>query len=156
MFLLYAGIIIRSLLPAEEHAFYLGLVEIEVSSEGTQVVIKTFTDDFLDVMKNYNDEHQRDESDLSEGNRLIVEAYFNEKMIVGESSLLTLKKAEIQNDSYWLTFENTGTMPSTFNITADFFMELFPAQQNVVITTWEDQKRSCRLALASPSCEVEF
>ena len=64
---------------------------------------------------------------------------------------------EVNDISVWLTFDFTSSSTwGEVEITADYLMELFPTQSNVVSITYHSEKRMFRLTKNSTSETISF
>ena len=141
-----------------DHAIYIGVVKIAHQNSEAQAVIdvKVFMDDLQNVLQNaYGFEKIAGTDAFCTQNKTFIHQYFSEHFqckINDKKAEMTLKNCEAQNDIYWLTFE----MPcpenwSAITLKADFFMELFPDQSNV-LSVYEGNER--RFGRATKGQEV--
>ena len=153
-FLLVSLIISRT-----DHAIYLSFTEIDV--EAQTIRIKVFSDDLENVLRNFDSSfNPRGTTDFLNGNEQILEHYFKKKLLItidNQSQVLTYASATVENDAHFLRFEfpNHPTIDK-IKIKADFFMELFPSQSNVVQVNKGQEKRYLRLTLDKPSDSLAF
>ncbi len=143
-----------------DHAIYLSLIELDRHEDSTEMVIKVFTDDFQDALKNHDATAWKysSEETFPSDNQQLLENYFETNLeILSEEEALQFEfiKGEKIGDSYQLTFQFSSQW-SDLSIRASYFTELFPMQQNILIATYGDQKSTCRLSLSEPSCNISF
>ncbi len=153
------GLIFWVTIPPD-HAIYLSLIEIEEGEDDTSVLVKVFTDDLQNAILNFSEDAKYEgDSSYCDVNRQLIQDYFNQHLrlkVETEEEYLDFQKSEIKGDSYRIYFTIPKTGWEEIEITADYFMELYPTQQNITIVTNGDLKRSCRLTLKESSCLVEF
>jgi len=145
------------------HAIYISVVEIEHKDldNNAKIMIKVFTDDFKDAILNAF-EKQIDFSDEKScsDNKSVIEGYFNKHfkaVINGKHLSISLTSCELNGDSVWLYFDmNCPTYWKEISVTADFLMELFPKQSNIVSIYHGNDKRFLRLTINSITQKVTF
>ncbi|WP_258102143.1 DUF6702 family protein [Marinoscillum pacificum] len=119
-----------------DHAIYVSVLEIE----SQQLKVKVFSDDLNDALRN-------DSSSIEE--------YFQKKikLRINEQSInFNLKEVSEEGESQWITFEmKTPAEWHSFYLQADYLMELFPDQTNVV-KVMDESTRYFRLNQSNPSC----
>jgi hypothetical protein len=126
--------------PSEgfNHALYLSMTEVDIEQGSIKVVIKVFSDDLRDALKNHAPAAYRpaDLSRFFSNNKTIAEDYFKDKLklYADKSRLaLTLEGHTVAGDAHFLTYQSHYTTSiKSFSADATFFMELFPTQVNVV------------------------
>ena len=147
----------------KDHAVYIGVVEIVRGEENkaSQVRFKVFADDLEDALRNFSKEtiNQDEETncgiDVQQLTRYF-ETYF-ECTINGQLVSFDYLKCEKNSESVWLSFELSAFSDwEEIMVKADFFMELFPAQVNVISINNGDQKKFLRLDKKTPSGRVNF
>ncbi len=123
-----------------DHAIYISVLEIDQE----QMRIKVFMDD-LDqaVTDSYHS----------------VEGYFKEKVeIKVNDEYLDFKLLDIreEEDSYWITFQlSQSSKWNSFYMRADYLMELFTDQTNIVKILGE-KTRFFKLTASNPSCSFSW
>ncbi len=145
------------------HAIYISVVEIEHKDLGNnaKIMIKVFTDDFKDAILNAF-EKQIDLSDKKScsDNKSVIEGYFDKHFkaaINGKPLSISLTSCELNGDSVWLYFDmDCPANWKDISVTADFLMELFPKQSNIVSIYHGNDKRFLRLTLNSITQKVTF
>ena len=84
-----------------------------------------------------------------------IEGYFQKKIRLQINKQLigfNLQEVSEEGDSYWITFALDGPVTwQSFYLEADYFMELFPDQTNVVKVIGE-KAQFFRLTKNKPSC----
>ena len=138
------------------HAIYVSVVEIEQGS----INVKVFANDLEDAIFN----HSRQRPDLLNADcgqsKVLIANYFNDHLtctIDGKEQKFTLVSCEVNDISLWLTFDFKS--PATWGqveLTADYLMELFPTQSNVVSITYQTEKRMFRLTKESSTEIITF
>ena len=136
-----------SVVATENHAIYIGVVEIEHLPEKntTGVLIKVFSDDLMNALINAGSKKLTTEEEMCTGFQAAIETYFNEHFVLTVNDTVAgLKILDCTpiTDSHWLEF--SAEAPASWEqlkIKADFFMELFPTQSNM-ITLILNEKRS--------------
>lgn len=146
-----------------EHALYLGTIQVKYEGDSAvaHLELKVFSDDLQSAIRNaYETFKPGPISDLFTENQPLIETYFGEHLQVeinGSIQVLQLTHHEQLNDAHLLKFELKS--PSVWNqleLTADFFMELFPTQTNVVSVSYLQQKQFARLSKQQPHCTAQF
>ncbi|MBX2942049.1 MAG: hypothetical protein KF860_06870 [Cyclobacteriaceae bacterium] len=146
-----------------DHALYLSLVEVEHKDFGNtaSVKIKVFANDMEDAIMNASNK-RIDFLNLSNCERGApeVEAYFSRHfnyVIDGVLTTLVLTKCEPNGDAIWFHFTiNCPDKWSQVDVKADFLMELFPTQSNVITIRHGEQKRFLRITHSNPQEIVKF
>jgi len=123
--------------PAEiDHAIYISVLEIDPQ----QMKVKVFEDNLQDALKNDSN---------------TIEGYFRKKIklkINGDEVGFDLLDTKIEGDSYWITFRlREHPKWKSFSLEANYFLELFPDQTNVVKVLTEEPQ-FFRLSIFNPKC----
>ncbi|MEM9897420.1 MAG: DUF6702 family protein [Bacteroidota bacterium] len=125
-----------SLSIISDHAIYISVLEID----NQRMKVKVFSDNLNDAIRN-------------DANS--IEGYFQKKikLKVNEMNVsFTLDEVTEEGDSYWITFKlSTPNKWNSFYLEADYFMELFPDQTNVVKVIGE-KPQFFRLTKLNPTC----
>jgi hypothetical protein len=114
------------------------MTEVNVEKGSMKVVIKVFSDDLSDALKNHAPaEYQpADLFQFFSNNKTIATDYFNNKLkLFADKSRLTLalEGHTIEGDVHFITFQSHFTTSmKTLSAEATFLMELFPTQINVI------------------------
>lgn len=132
----------------QEHAIYLSVAEVvhEPNRNHAEIKIKVFTDDMEDALSNLVESRITliSEKDC-EANKLNIEAYFTKHFTFSvDNKLLNLSytQSELLPDAVWIQFRiNCPAQWSKVEVKADYLMELFPTQSNVVSITYNGEKR---------------
>ena len=118
-----------------DHAIYISVLEINES----QMKVKAFIDNLDDATRNAESMQQ----------------YFEEKVelqINNETINFKIDEVNKEGDSYWITFKiATPETWNSFYLKADYLMELFPDQTNVVKIIG-DKPQFFRLTKSNPTC----
>ncbi len=163
-FLLFSLLLSLSATEALPHAFYLAVVQLDHAAGGAtaRVTVKVFTDDLQDALRNAFPDEFRPVTTDAFCERLGEQAgrYFARHFtctINGEERPMTLQRCELQNDVYLLQFELACPADwRELRVKADFFMELFPSQTNVLSILHGEEKGYFRLTKGAEACTVAF
>lgn len=129
-----------SSMSVEDHAIYVSVLEIDHQ----EMKVKVFMDDLNDAIRN-------DSSSIEE--------YFQKKINLqtdDESVIFSFQEVTEEGEIYWITFKLE--MPEEHglvNLKADYLMELFPDQTNVVKVNGK-QSLFFKLDKSNPSCHFSF
>ncbi|WP_462248457.1 DUF6702 family protein [Ekhidna sp.] len=119
-----------------DHDIYLSVLEID----NQEMKIKVFSDNLKDALKNDNTS---------------IEDYFRKKIklqINNQKIEFFFKDSKVEGDSHWITFNlDTPKKWQSFHLEADYFMELFPDQINVIKVLGE-KPQFFKLTKADASC----
>ncbi|MEQ8302313.1 MAG: hypothetical protein RIB47_02895 [Cyclobacteriaceae bacterium] len=147
----------------DDHAIYLSMIEIthpEASDSG-ELSIKVFVDDFEDALKNeFNASVKFSESDSCTSQSALIAKYFQKRFAVrvNQSPIdAVLTKCEMMGDAIWLRF--LFECPRQWNtvvVNANFLMELFPTQSNVVSVKHGAAKQFLNLTNSTPAGTLKF
>lgn len=116
------------------HGVYLSVTEVEIDEQGAvQIVLKVFSDDLFNSMKNQNSNIVSLESALV---RDEVRIYFEENLqLKSDQNLLTLSLEEISEvgESTIIIFGASMSPESNgIEVGLHHFFELFPSQRNIL------------------------
>ena len=120
------------------HALYLSVTEIEFcSSKTSSLRVKVFSDDLQSALRNFSKKYQQgDLQHFFERNQLLAEAYFQQHLklsVNNQPVTIRLESYSIENDAHFVTFRfKCPESIVKLNMKADFLMELFPTQTNIV------------------------
>lgn len=145
------------------HALYLGTIQLkhEAGEDHAHMHIKVFSDDLQSAIRNASADFQIGPlSNLFEKNEALIKAYFRQHtniIINGQLTTPTLSKWDQQNDVHLLTFElSCPTQWQEVEFKANFFMELFPTQSNVVSIMNGEHRQFARLNKQKSNCQAKF
>lgn len=138
------------------HAIYVSVLEVKQGS----IMVKVFADDLEDAI--FNQAQQR--PDLLSGNcnqnKILISNYFEKHLMIkidGKEQGYRYLACEVNDISIWLTFDFTSLSSwGEVEITADYLMELFPTQSNVVSITYQTEKKMFRLTKGDTIKTVHF
>lgn len=138
--ILFSSILLMTapLSEGDNHALYLSMTEVNVKKDSLQVVIKVFSDDLRDALKNHDSSKFKpgDLSNFFSINKSIATNYFNDKFkLLADTSRLTLSLEDhsVEGDIHFIIFKSRFSKTiKTLTADATFLMELFPTQVNVV------------------------
>jgi|GEM_PF-2123286 len=132
-FIFFVTAIHETTLPHEDHAVYLSTMELALVEGEVNMVIKVFEDDLRDALRGYHG-HVIDTSGISFDQE--VAAYMNHHISFDyghEELAFKCTRVVLVGDSYQVTMETfSEILDAELSISADYFMELFPTQQNVL------------------------
>jgi|GEM_PF-837190 len=145
------------------HALYLGTLQLEYQTEEQEAYLdlKVFSDDLQSAIRNAYQEFQPGPlSTLFTQNQPLIEDYFAQHLKISLNDVDHVPKlyqSKQLNDAYLLQFKFASPAHwAKLELTADFFMELFPNQVNVVSVAYQQQKQFARLSKKQPRCEASF
>ncbi|MDH5599339.1 MAG: hypothetical protein OEY34_09450 [Cyclobacteriaceae bacterium] len=146
-----------------DHAIYLSVIEIDHRKEidKAKISIKVFTNDLHDCIKNFSSSFKAvDDLTLIEKNQTIVEDYFQEHLKISINTIhqyLSLQSWQQENDAYFLYFDISCPKKwQTVDLKADYFMELFPQQSNIISIYDVDEKYFHRTTKSQPHKTFTF
>ena len=142
------------------HAIYLSVIELKNADQATMTV-KVFSDDLLDVLRNFNSSYDLKSPDQFNGiNGEILMAYFNKNLtlkINGTVQKPTLNKIEKETDAHFLYFDlNMSSDWKNVEVIGSYFTELFPSQTNVLTVINNEKKQFARLTQSKPNFKITF
>jgi len=144
------------------HAIYISVLEVEQLSakENGIIRVKIFMDDLQDAIYNQTARHINLVDDSCAKNKELVEAYFKKhlKIKINSTELeYKLVSCEVNDISIWFeySFVVVGNW-QTLEIEADYLIELFPTQSNVVSLNYLKQKKMFRLSKGETLKRVSF
>lgn len=146
-----------------DHAIYLSVVEITHNANATSasVKVKVFTDDISDAISNKYGERVNLAVNVSldQGSQKVT-GYFSEHLqlsLNGQPVALKLTQLEPMSDAIWVHFEvNCPQRWNELTIKADYLMELFPTQSNVLSVAQGEQKRFANIVKSKPVETIKF
>ncbi|HFA50736.1 MAG TPA: hypothetical protein ENJ95_17145 [Bacteroidetes bacterium] len=143
------------------HGLYLSVIEIQHPSLSptADLKMKIFKDDLQNALRNaFPDTPPPDKELLCENGQADLQAYFNKHVfceINGQKLVLEWNGCEKNNDAYWFFYKIKCPQEwKAFRLKADFLMELYPAQANMLQLTNGADKRFVRLTKKESTCEV--
>ena len=141
---------------SEDHAIYLSLVDVDLNAQ--KITIKVFSDDLEDCLKNFDPNYTLIKD--SSRNQEKLENYFQQRLLLainGESVIFSFSGASVENDAHFLVFSfQYPKSISTVKVKADFFMELFPTQSNVINLKNGQEQLFLRLTKGKSEGQVDF
>ncbi|NQZ77054.1 MAG: hypothetical protein HRT61_13270 [Ekhidna sp.] len=146
---------------SERHAIYLSVTEIALFKNNAELNIKVFSDDLRDVLKNY-DASQYQSGDLQTFYSLNVKlssAYFNQFFkMESQAEEIQLEHVgyHIENDAHFIQFHCSLPEQTSLTLNAQFFMELFPTQINVVKIRKGEQQQYLKFTKSSDDERISF
>ncbi len=131
-------LIITASRPAD-HALYIGVINIE-HQEGTSIskmAIKVFSDDLQNGLKNeFNWKELPNLSVACDVHSIALQQYFQNHLTIWinkEPVYLQLQTCENNSEVYLLSYTfSTPSKWQSLDLQADFLMELYPTQSNVL------------------------
>lgn len=145
------------------HALYISVIQIQhhENSPKATVNIKVFTDDFQSALRNeFSDYQPVLEEILCEEKSHHIKPYFDKHFNINinkQKQELTFLNCQKEGEVYWLKFElEVPKKWETLKVEADFLMELFPTQSNILNVEYQGEKRFGRMTKGNSSCETSF
>lgn len=145
------------------HAIYLSVVEIDHSqlNETAEIRIKVFANDMEDAFRNeFGDQINFSNPASCSSQKGKIESYFQKHFscsIDGKKASLSLKQCEPNGDAIWFHFQSPCAKTwNLLEVKADYLMELFPTQSNVVSVYNGDDKRFVNLTKSNSSQQIKF
>lgn len=153
------------------HGLYLSTIKIthqnnnpEKSGQATNtdIQLKVFTNDLQDVIHNFAPKQFKasDEKQFFYIHQKQIEQYFSQHLICQiNAQNIPIGKAtyELKNDVYLINFILTTPKEwKTISIKADYFMELFPTQSNIIHIENGSEKRFGKMSKNADSFELNF
>ena len=145
------------------HAIYLSVAEVvhEKGKGDAQIKIKVFTNDMEDAL--FNEFSQRitlSDTAVFDANREYILQYFSNHFQISidlKKQKLNLSRAELTGDAIWFYF-NTGCAYDwkEVSVKADYLMELFPTQSNVISIEHDSKKQFIRLTNSKKIDTITF
>lgn len=146
-----------------DHAIYLSMVEISHGKNKTitSIRIKVFLNDIEDAIHNaVGKSVSLADASACETHKAEIQTYFDSHFIFlvnKTKSIIKLESCEIMGDAIWFQFEtNSPDLWKDVSLTADFLMELFPTQANVVTIQYGEEKKFLKLTKSKTSEQVKF
>jgi len=159
---LFPGAFAGNISPVK-HALYLSVLEIDHRDVKSDALlnIKVFKSDIEDALRNkYKETFSFETGNPCEKEGEKVLEYFRDHITIeinGDERPLVLESCEKNSDSIWFYFKlsKPGAW-TTINVKADYLMELFPTQSNVVSIYNGDQKKFLRITKDNSTQSVSF
>ncbi|HHH49469.1 MAG TPA: hypothetical protein ENK52_00655 [Saprospiraceae bacterium] len=150
--------------PNPVHGLYLSTIKIthQNNSTATDIQLKVFTNDLQDVIHNFAPEEFKasDEKQFFYIHQKQIEQYFAQHLICQfNSQNIPIGQAsyELKNDVYLVNFIlETPKEWKTISIKANYFMELFPMQSNIIHIENGKEKRFGKLSKNSENLKFSF
>lgn len=147
-----------------DHAIYIGVVQVEhrQGEKTAQIKVKVFEDDLRDAVRAaFPDEYRPGPiADFCTTHRVQIERYFRQHLqcrINNKPAGLQFISGRLEQDVYLLQFSfSCPEQWESSSIQADFFMELFPTQSNVLHLQHRQEKRFTRLTRQQPGVTYEW
>lgn len=145
-----------------DHALYISVTEIELhENEASKVSIKIFTDDLKAAIQNYSGSGATTSDEVYfNSNTAEITSYLNKYFqlkIENQAIELKYQTFTIEGDACFinLTFTSTKSF-SSLSLKAEYLMELFPTQQNVVKINFENEKRFLKFDSSTDAQTINF
>jgi hypothetical protein len=139
-------LLLCSAFRAPEHALYLSVSEVKLQPEGKSTIrIKVFSDDLQNAIRNYSSAYQHDGlQEFFEKNERLIMQYFQEHLqmsINGKPVRYSYQEHSVEQDAHFITYRFSWEGEATkISMEADFFMELFPTQTNIIKVQQQDEQ----------------
>lgn len=161
-FLLFTCI---SLVPAvqpfgkeEAHAIYISVLELNQTTK--TLTIKVFANDFSDVLFNLSNQRVNLLKEDCQQYQELIQQYFNSHLVIKVDGTIlqpVLQSCEINDTSIWLHFAfSTADTWKKLELKADYLMELFPTQSNIVNLMYKEEKKMFRLTKGAAKINVSL
>lgn len=135
-----------------DHAIYLSVAEVvhEQGKTDAQIKIKVFTNDMEDALLNeFRQKIGLSDTALFGANKKYIQQYFSQHIeltIDNKKQNLNLSRAELTGDAIWFYFDTICAINwKEVTVKADYLMELFPTQSNVISIEHSSKKQFIRL-----------
>ncbi|MTI38130.1 DUF6702 family protein [Fulvivirga lutimaris] len=144
------------------HAIYISVTEIELHhSELSTVSIKIFSDDLKAAIQNFSGKSTTEpDATFIDQNKEAVSSYINKYFQLSlNNKKVTLEYIDhtLEGDAYFINFGFRMNAPiSPLSIKAEYLMELFPTQQNVVKINFENEQRFLKFDSSTDTQSVNF
>ena len=145
------------------HAFYLSVIEIrhEAGVDSVEVKVKVFTDDLYTALLNEDSGLQHSGlSDFYTEHKSAVEKYFMRHLQLAVNEMpLDLQIAQVAEEADALWISISATTPARWRklvIEADYFMEVYPTQSQMVHIRESDTPYTLRLVKNRVRDQVYF
>ncbi len=141
------------------HAVYVSVVEFkQTTGQEAELAVKVFADDLEDAI--YHASGERYDLRGGECAGQAVTAYLQDHLQIkvnGSPVAYTFVSCEHNDMSVWYTFScQVPSVWQTVHIRADYLMELFPTQTNVVSIAASGNKKMLRLSRETPNARLEL
>lgn len=151
-----------SLIHKPDHAIYLSVAEVEHKKSKTeaQIKIKVFTNDIEDALFNESQQRIKLSESSAFDHKKDIQAYFLNHFqfsINSEKQAINFSHAEFAGDAVWFYFNLS--CPYSWKevyIKADYLMEMFPTQSNVISIAHYSKKQFVRLTNSKKSDTITF
>ena len=147
----------------DDHAIYIGTVQVIGQPNASQVIlqIKVFEDDLANALYTAYESYRSFQFDAGDEQSVALAIdYFSQHLTFSITPNHTLESWALDevvqtNDIVHLTLQGEGPVVwPRLSVKADFFMELFPAQSNVVQIKYGDFQHYFRLTKSNPTKEI--
>lgn len=144
--LCFSMLLLCAAFRAPEHALYLSVSEVKLQPEGISTIrIKVFSDDLQNAIRNFSAQYQHASlQEFFEKNERLIMQYFQEHLqlsINGRPVRYTYQSHTVEQDAHFITYRfNWEGEAAKISMEADFFMELFPTQTNIVKVQQQDEQ----------------
>lgn len=133
--LLFGVLLIGSAhVSTRDHAIYLSAATLQIDNE-SYLEVKVFSDDLYSVLRGESD-FKSGLKNFVENNRSIIEDYFNKKVMLDindKSTHLNYASYSEEGDAHFIRFDLDHETPvKKIKAQATYFIEVFPAQTNVL------------------------
>ena len=114
---------------ARGHGVYIGMVDVYPAANHQQVVVTVFADDLENALFNELNDHSITAQNVKTYFKHHLEVKINNQLV----ELIMTNLEQTNEDTYRLFFEvESNTVWQNVAVKADFLMELFPTQNNIV------------------------
>ena len=148
---------------SSNHAIYLSVCEVDHREQGNsaKINVKVFETDIRDAFQNmFSLQADFYSPHASTTYKKESEQYFHKYLkiaINGQSIDLNFNHLEINGDSVWFYFNFTCSSDwESISVTADYLMELFPDQSNIISIYHGTDKKFLRITSSKKTGEASF
>ncbi len=142
--------------PHLVHAIYISVLEVDQGS----IKVKVFANDLEDAIFNHSQQRLKFLPGNCADNSERVSSYFKDHLEIKINSVVqdySYYRCDLNDLSIWLTFKfKSPDHWQNVVIKADYLMELFPTQSNVVSVTYQEEKRMFRLVNEAATKMIDF
>ncbi len=160
---MYSNVLLFLFLLVPNHAIYVSVLELNHDSEKLEsfLSVKVFIDDFQDVIRSFNSDYvQASNEKFVEANMTGISGYFEEHLtfkVNGKLEKMEFVSSVLVGDVYFLNFKiQSSSAWEKLEVKADYFIEIFPDQSNILTIKYGGEKYLARLTKSKPSYFIEF
>ncbi|HEX9651498.1 MAG TPA: DUF6702 family protein [Cyclobacteriaceae bacterium] len=152
-----------NVLSEVNHAIYLSVCEVDHREQGNsaEINVKVFETDIRDAFQNmFSLQADFNSARATSAYKEESEQYFKKylKIVInGQRADLKFSSLELNGDSVWFYFTITCNKEwASISVTADYLMELFPDQSNIISVYHGDDKKFFRITRTKKTDQASF